>query len=121
MGFKNMIRNKANAAADKLTSSLGAFDSIGEVGMPKEDDAVALLYPDSRFRGEPTRLKVGRYTFNDFLCGNDAVSSVRVKPGYKVTMYEHVDFKGRMRLITEDTAMLGSFNDQCSSAVVGKM
>lgn len=123
MGFSSYIKGKANDMANKLTSGMSSFDSLGDVGdvaKPQQDDSVAILYPDSRFRGQPTPLKVGRYTYKNFACGNDAVSSVRVKPGYKVTMYEHVDFKGRTRLITEDTANLGSFNDQCSSAVVEK-
>lgn len=120
MGFSDYVKGKATGMADKLTSGMDSFGSLGDMPTPKEDDSVAMLYPDSRFRGKPTALKVGRYTYKNFVCGNDAVSSVRVKPGYKVTMYEHVDFKGRVRVITEDTANLGSFNDQCSSAVVEK-
>ena len=103
---------------NELTSGMPDFGSLGKD--EPANDTVASLFPDSRFRGEPANLKVGRYTYKNFKFGNDAVSSVRVKPGYKVTLYQHVDFKGRMRVITEDTATLGSFNDQCSSAVVEK-
>lgn len=125
MGLIDRAKNKAKGEIDKvknqLLESMPDADSFGLDKDEPEDDSVATLYPDSRFRGKPTKLKAGRYTYESFLCGNDAVSSVRVKSGYKVILFQHVDFKGRMREITEDTANLGSMNDQASSAVVEKL
>jgi len=123
MGFSDFMKDKARGATDQIQDKLvnpmtNAFSGLDKLG--GEDESVVILYPDSRFRGQPSGLKEGRFTYSDFACGNDAVSSVRVRSGYKVILFEHVDFKGRMRELTEDTANLGSFNKICSSAIVEK-
>lgn len=125
MGMIDRAKNKAKASADqakdKIMASMDEMDSFDGAGdSPDQEEFVAWLFPDSRFRGTPTPLKVGDSTFNDWVCGNDAVSSVKVQSGYKVILFQHIDFKGKMRECIEDTANLGSFNDQASSARVEK-
>ena len=59
---------------------------------------------------------------------SDCVSSVRVEPGWSVTLYRDDDFKGRSVRLTADTPNLtalpgpcdGSFNDCVSSIRVRK-
>jgi hypothetical protein len=59
---------------------------------------------------------------------HDCVSSVRVQPGWAVTLYRDKDFKGRSVILTSDTANLqdlpgpcsGTFNDCVSSLRVGR-
>ena len=59
---------------------------------------------------------------------SDCMSSVRVEPGWSVTLYRDDDFKGRSLTLTADTPNLsmlpgpcdGSFNDCVSSIKVTK-
>lgn len=125
-GMKNRARANADQAKDKLLGSMADLESmdaggIGDSADKAEEQFVAWLFPDSRFRGKPTALKEGDSTFREWVCGNDAVSSVKVTSGYKVILFQHVDFKGKMREIFEDTSHLGGFNDQASSARVEKL
>jgi hypothetical protein len=60
---------------------------------------------------------------------NDCMSSVRVEPGWSVTLYRDDDFKGRSVTLTADTPNLrelpgpcdGSFNDCVSSIRVTRV
>lgn len=121
----NKAKAKANEAKEKLMSSMDEMEGldvggVGDDASKGQEEFVAWLFPDARFKGTPTPLKVGDSTFQEWVCGNDAVSSVKVQSGYKVILFQHVDFKGKMREYVEDTANLGSFNDQASSAKVEK-
>jgi hypothetical protein len=59
---------------------------------------------------------------------DDCVSSIRVMPGWRATLYRNPDFKGSSVTVTEDTSNLqrlpgpcsGSFNDCVSSIRVSR-
>jgi 1-phosphatidylinositol phosphodiesterase len=50
--------------------------------------------------------------------GNDAVSSLRIGGGDRVTIYEHVGPAGASELHTVSSSCLSTFNDRLSSAVI---
>jgi Beta/Gamma crystallin len=70
--------------------------------------------------GDGQVLDVGRYNVGQLSFGNDMISSVKVPPGWKVTLYRHADFQGDTRELTADTRALPDFNDETSSIVVEK-
>ena len=53
---------------------------------------------------------------------NDAVSSVEVVSGYKVTLYDNADCTGASKTFTANAEYVGDdFNDKASSVVVAKV
>lgn len=86
------------------------------------DEALAVFYADSNYRGKSISLGVGKYNMNQLgNLGNDKLSSVKVPAGYKVTLYQHDKFGGRALECTEDISFLGGsyrFNDQTSSIII---
>jgi len=47
---------------------------------------------------------------------NDSISSLRVRPGYRVTLYEHAELLGKSLVLEKDTPSLGdAWNLQASS------
>lgn len=80
------------------------------------------VYRDCDYRGTQTGLPIGRYTFADLKSlgiKNDDISSLKVSPGYRVTLYEHDNFQGASAVRTEDQSCLGNeWNDRASSMIV---
>lgn len=75
-----------------------------------------IVYADVNFAGQSQELDPGGYA--DLKIGNDVVSSARVPPGWRVTLFEHVNFKGSSRVLTSDSPSLDGFNDKATSVVV---
>jgi len=85
---------------------------------------VAEVFQHYVFGGNKVELAVGEYNA-PLEIGSDGLSSLKVKPGYQVVLYEDADFKGASVTITEDVPRLGSsewnFNDKASSIRVMKI
>ncbi len=67
---------------------------------------------------------MGSYNVDDLKkgVGNDKISSLRVAPGYKVTLYKDYNFSGASKVFTADAIYVGAdFNDVTSSLVVEKI
>jgi hypothetical protein len=77
------------------------------------------LYADANYGGASQCLKTGTYRMADLKVGNDNVSSMRVKSGKKVTLYENDQFGGANSAHTADAASFSTFNNRTSSLVVG--
>ncbi|SFL11552.1 protein of unknown function [Paenibacillus sp. 1_12] len=74
------------------------------------------VYKDSPYSGSSQEFDVGSYDVSALsVVGNDAISSIRVAPGYKVTLYKDAGFKGSTKVLTSDQLYLSDFNDQTSS------
>jgi hypothetical protein len=77
------------------------------------------VYADGDFNGNAQAFwGVGNYDVSALaVVGNDAMSAIRVRPGYKVTLYEHSGFSGASTVVTTDIPNLTSlgFNDRVSS------
>lgn len=81
------------------------------------------IYSDSDYGGQSLSLPVGTTNFWDWEpVGNDAISSLKVAPGYRVTLYTDSFCGGSAMTFTSDTSWVGySFNDRFSSMVVEKI
>ncbi|HRI69335.1 MAG TPA: hypothetical protein PK156_34125 [Polyangium sp.] len=78
----------------------------------------AIIYADDNFSGASQLLSVADYDQSMILIGNDKLSSIKVSPGYAVTLYRNPGFSGDTRLVVADARMAdlyNGFNDQTSS------
>lgn len=80
-----------------------------------------VLFADQNYEGASSRLEEGRYDLEQLGLANDSVTSVRVAPGYKVTLYSNRGFAGTSKTIITDTSFVADFNDATSSVVVEKV
>ena len=83
-----------------------------------EFQVVATIYQHGSFGGNSQSLGVGRYNINKLGIGNDTLSSLKVDPGYKITLYEYRNFEGKSRSFTSNTSGVGNFDDLTTSIVV---
>lgn len=84
----------------------------------------AIFYGNANYGGYAVALGAGSYNYNEMVAAgiaNDTLSSLKVTPGIKVTLYEHLNFGGAQRVITSDTASLGDFNDKTSSLKIERI
>jgi hypothetical protein len=79
------------------------------------------LYEDKNYRGRSQTLHEGRYRLGALRIENDSLSSIRVREGYQVILFQHDNFQGSQKTVTGDIAWLGAFNDETSSIVVMKI
>ena len=79
----------------------------------------AVVYQNIYYGGYSVNLGVGTYTLSQMEAlgiANDDITSVKVKPGYKVTFYEDDNFGGAVKEVTGELAYLGDdWNDRPSS------
>jgi hypothetical protein len=93
-----------------------------DAGKEAEGELVAIAYTAPMFQGfaweitEPDSYDLGK----GFGLPNDSICSVRVKPGYKVTVYEHSEFGGESVDFDEDMPELGEVSRWASSLKVGQ-
>jgi len=59
-----------------------------------ENQVVAVIYEHANFQGRSQQLRVGRYNMNQIKLPNDSISSIKILAGYRVRLYEHVNFGG---------------------------
>ncbi|MFH1465700.1 MAG: beta/gamma crystallin-related protein [Pseudomonadota bacterium] len=76
------------------------------------------VYQHNNYEGRSQSLPIGRYDMGQLTIGNDVMSSLRVPEGMVAVLYEHANFKGRVKIVTGDTPALPDFNDVVSSIVV---
>lgn len=89
---------------------------------PASGDVV--IYQDANYGGRSASLGLGSFNLASLQAKgfkNDDLSSIKCPWGYKVTMYADDNFNGATKVITGDTAFVGSdWNDQVSSIKVEK-
>ncbi len=86
---------------------------------------VATVYQDCNYGGYAVGLNEGRYTLSQLQAlgvRNDDLSSLKVNPGYQVTLYENDNFGGRSVTKSGNAGCLvdDAFNDLATSVVVAK-
>jgi len=85
-------------------------------------EMVATIYSERIYQGKSQHVGVGMYNIDDLTIGDDTLSSLKVPQGMMVTLFEHADFKGRLRVFTENTPWVGGdFNDITSGIAVKVM
>lgn len=109
IGSENSATFIVDSAPDALAGATGGGPS-------------ATFFFDANFGGRSAALGLGRHTVGALNgVGNDAVSSLRVPAGLKVTLFEHDNFAGRSKVFTSDSSFVGGdFNDLASSIIVEK-
>ncbi len=81
-------------------------------------EQVATIYQHSDYQGQSKTLKPGHYNMADLGIGNDQLSSLKVPPGLKVTLFQHANFSGETRSYNANVAFTQDFNDNTSSIIV---
>ena len=83
------------------------------------DNPVATFYSDIDYKGKAVDLPEGEFllsSLQSYGITNDDISSLKVKSGFKVVVYENDGFGGKSKSYTASTANMGSeWNDQVSS------
>ena len=128
------------AGAGAMAVALAACGSVVALGPTQPDEGI-IIYVHANFVGSSQQMAVDVSNLADVegpcvkgdeesaaARWDDCVSSVRVMPGWRATLYRDRDFKGQSISITEDSADLtrvtgpgsGSFNDCVSSIRVSR-
>lgn len=80
---------------------------------------VATFYYDSNYGGKSVALEEGTYTIANlaaYCLDDNVISSLKVLPGYKVTVYTNDNFTGTSQVFNTNTTYVGNaLNDQISS------
>lgn len=81
-----------------------------------------VIYEDSNFQGASKELDVGNYNSEDLGIRNNKLSSLKVPPGMRVTLYDRPEFKGKNKIFTSDADLEGDeFNNKTSSIKVERV
>lgn len=118
--LQDIQANAAGNYAAVYTNDSGA-ESI--CGFEIDVNTFVSLYQHCDYGGWRSSLGVGGYTSSDLIdlggLNNDA-SSVKVAPGYAVTLYSEDDFQGETLTVTSDNICLvdEGWNDRVSSVLV---
>jgi hypothetical protein len=77
------------------------------------------VYTDSHYKGNHAVYNEGRHNLRGASVSNN-ISSINIQPGYRVTVYEDFDFRGRSQTFTASVTNLNIFgwNDNIRSLVV---
>lgn len=81
-------------------------------------NCAATIYANGAWGGASQCLRTGSYRMADLKIGNDALSSLKVRSGMKVTLYENDAFAGASNVQTADVYQFGPFDNRTSSIVV---
>lgn len=113
---------KLIAGSDSIAGAWEAFH-IEKVGDTTNDN-VATFYENSNYGGWSVSLPEGTYNYRDIIAKgikNDAISSLKVNSGYKVTLYNDAGFNGTSKAFTGDASYAGDeMNDKTSSIKIEK-
>jgi len=113
---------KLVAGSDSIAGAWEAFN-IEKVGDTTNNN-VATFYENSNYGGWSVSLPEGTYNYRDIIAKgikNDAISSLKVNSGYKVTLYNNAGFKGTSKAFTGDASYVGDeMNDKTSSIKIEK-
>jgi hypothetical protein len=124
-GFVAQQNNEANSqwiGDPSEVAPYNNFQSPTKTGLPHTltaTNCAATAYADPNYTGTSTCLRVGSHRMADLGgVGNDRLSSIKVRPGMKVVLYEHDSYSGASATFTSDNSYTSSFNDKASSVVV---
>jgi len=88
-----------------------------------QEPQLPIVFVHENFKGEHKALDIGRYDFvqiNSWL-GNDTISSAKVPPGWRLSLFQHAEYKGEKRILTFDTMALPGFDNKTSSIIVERI
>jgi hypothetical protein len=100
----------------------GIFPASG--AEPKRGEhALAIAYTETNYGGVAWPIfEEGKYDlFKNFGLPNDTIASIRVAPGWAVTLFEHAKFEGKTLAFTKSAANLGPWKNSVSSLTVTRI
>lgn len=115
--------SKGNGEWIKIYDNNGSHTQQWAVVENRYDEASAVtLYTDKGYKGKAVTLSEGQYNLSRMglynLKDND-MSSLKVTPGFKVTIYEDDNFNGKSKSYTASESFVGEeWNDKMSSLKV---
>ena len=115
--------SKGNGEWIKIYDNNGTHTQQWAVVENRYDEASAVtLYTDASYKGKAVTLSEGQYNLSRMglynLKDND-MSSLKVTPGFKVTIYEDDNFNGKSKSYTASESFVGEeWNDKMSSLKV---
>ncbi|MFE5513037.1 hypothetical protein ACFQ9J_21105 [Streptomyces sp. NPDC056529] len=83
--------------------------------------AAPVVFQDADFKGASAVLQEGSYNRVPGDVGDNAISSIKVPLGWKVTVFADYDLKGASREYTTGSGWLADFNDTISSLKVERI
>ncbi len=116
-GKKTGIQTANSSFYQKIESTVkgGGYYIDTETG--NKASVIVIIYQDQQFSGN-SKSYYGPQSYPT-MPWNDAVSSIKVKPGYKVTLYEHPNFQGHSWSYYCDNRQV-PWNDTASSMIIEK-
>jgi hypothetical protein len=102
---------------------IAGIPSILAIESKPEELVLAIAYTETNYEGVAWPVfQEGRYDlYRNFNLPNDTIASIRIAPGWSVTLYEHAKFEGDWVTLTEDAADLDLWKDSASSLTVTKI
>lgn len=95
-------------------------DKISSMVVEQASSVGVIAYSDAEYEGWSCELQPGQHDLGA-LIGNDALSSLYIPAGYKVTLYKDASLTSACTVLLADTPHLGDFNDQATWIVVEKL
>jgi hypothetical protein len=117
-GSVQMVINDPTASAP-----YNSFQSPTRTGLPHTlalANCAVTAYSDYWWNGKSQCLRTGSMRMSDLTAGigNDTMSSLKVRPGMRVVLYEHDQFGGASTVLTGDHGAINYFNDRVSSLTI---
>jgi hypothetical protein len=124
MGFQQQKQNEDYVGYITDSSESSQYQTLKSptrTGLPHTltlTNCAATIYTNGGYAGTSQCLRTGSYRMSDLKIGNDTLSSLKVRPGMKVTLYEGDQFAGASNVQTADVYQFGPFDNKTSSIVV---
>ncbi len=82
-----------------------------------------LVFVHTNYKGEYKTLDIGRYDWDQINSWkwDDIISSAKVPPGWRLSLFEHPGFQGEKRILTTDINALPGFDNRTSSIIVERI
>ena len=126
------MSKKKSALLTFLFASLVSLSVVSVGFCFHRDNCIAVAYTEENFQGISWEIyitgeydlwwKIDREVENprlNFDLPNDSIASIRIRPGYRVTLFEHAEFGGDAIVLDADMASLGSeWTKQASSLAI---
>lgn len=108
--------------ATPVNGSTGSDDNTGSGNAGTIGGAGVTMYTDANFGGDAVTFGIGEYAMADMQNAgipNDAISSIKVPLGYKLTIFKDNHFGGDAEVYSSDSSFVGdAWNDQVTSFII---
>ena len=111
--------DRAQDAVDRIDALLAQYFPNG-----RPQDPAVTFYEGENFTGASWSVGPGSFNIDALAAsaiGNDNLSSIRIEPGYAVTICQHGNNGGLCETYTSSVAQLGALNNQASSISVAQV